>query len=314
VKPDRRALDDLVTFAHLELDSADIEPWAAVLAHLHDTGTLDDEQTAWAVKLYNATDTFGTGFAVMDAAPSPRAWLALPEAERHRLSLLPLSGERRNLRGGRLSVHLDHYCRLTEGWAGQRPQVRWLEEGVTLAGTRDGWSPADAWDPLMRWMRQVWGTGRLSAFEWAEFLGKTGLVKVEAPHGCLWESSGPRESLTRLYSLDPTSVSPEELEDAAASCRDWLAAQGAALEWWDFETVICDFNVMRKGRYYPGRHLGMLLEEIMGAPDEWRDPLFTAWRAVIPYPWNTISPGDRRDMRPIYRDTGRITTPLGAAS
>lgn len=308
MKPDRRALDDLVTFAHLELDSADIEPWAAVLAYLHDTGTLTAEETAWAVKLYNATDTFGTGFAIMEAARLPRGWCKVAEPERARIAALPLSGERRNLRGGRLLTHLDDYAaRINSRF--DADQVGWLREGVPSEA-----APTDAWDPLMAHLRQVWGTGRLSAFEWAEFLGKTGLVKVEAPDACLWESSGPRESLTRLYSLDPTSVRPEELEDAATSCRDWLAVQGAALEWWDFETVICDFNVMRKGRYYPGRHLGMLLEEIMGAPDEWRDPLFAAWRAVIPYPWNTISPGDRRDMRPIYRDTGRITTPLGAAS
>lgn len=312
MRPDGRALDDLVTFAHLELDSADIEPWAAVLAHLHATGALDAEETAWAVKLYNATDTFGTGFAIMDAARSLRGWAKVDLPERDRIAGLPISGERRNLRGGRLLRHLDDYVARIAAWKGG--QLRWLEEGITLAGSRDGWSPADAWDPLNAHLRQVWGTGRLSAFEWAEFVGKTGLVKVEAPHGCLWESSGPRESLTRLYGLDPLSVTPDLLEHVAHEARDHLAANGADLPWWDFETVICDFNVMRKGRYYPGRHLGMLLDEIIDAPTVWGDSLHRAWVAVVPEPWRSITPGDRKDLRPLYRDTGRIHTPFGVAS
>lgn len=312
MRPDGRALDDLVTFAHLELDSADIEPWAAVLAHLRATDRLGVQDTAWAVKLYNATDTFATAFAIMEVARIPRGWTKVGQPERDRIAALPISGERRNLRGGRLLTHLDDYVARVDTWKGG--QLAWLEEGVSLAGSRDGWSPADAWDPLNAHLRQVWGTGRLSAFEWAEFVGKTGLVKVEAPHGCLWESSGPRESLTRLYGLDPLSVTPDLLEHVAHEARDHLAANGADLPWWDFETVICDFNVMRKGRYYPGRHLGMLREEIHTAPEEWRSRLMAAWKAVVPSPWSGVEPGDRKDLRPRYRDTGRIHTPFGVAS
>jgi hypothetical protein len=71
---------------------------------------------------------------------------------------------------------------------------------------------------------------------------------------------------------------------------------------------------MRKGRYYPGRHLGMLLDEVLGAPTEWAAPLLTAWHAVVPRPWDTIAPGDRKDLRGHYRATGKIITPFGAAS
>jgi hypothetical protein len=306
VSLNQRVLDDLVTFAHLERDAADIEPWAAVLAHLRDAGALDTERTAWAVKLYNATDDLASAFAIMALAPHPGAVGQLTGAERESVNAVSISQERRNLRGGRLTRHLDDYA---AGLALHHasPQLDWL-----LVGLPEDAAPLDGFYPLMAHMRGVWGTGRQSAFEWAEFVGKTGLVKVEAPDACLWESSGPRDSLEELFG--GPARNPAELDARAHAVRDHLAAHGVDLPWWDFETVICDFTVMRRGRYYPGRHLGMLLEEIVNAPEEWRRPLLDAWRAVIPRPWDSIAPGDRRDLRPAYARTGKITTPFGAAS
>jgi hypothetical protein len=302
---DRRILDDLVTFAHLERDAADIEPWAEILAHLSASGALDTERTAWAVKLYNATDDLGSAFAIMAHAVGPHAWKVIDAEERDAINALPISQERRNLRGGRLSLHLDSYVQELDGWT----QAAWLS-----AANPPSVPPAEGFYPLMEHMRRCWGTGRQSAFEWAEFAGKTGLAKVEAPDACLWESSGPRDSLTELYHCTPGAVTREWLDAAAWWVRDHLAEQGVDLAWWDFETVICDFKVMRRGRYYPGRHLGMLRAEIVGAPPAWRGPLEDAWNAVIPAPWRYVEPGDRRDLRPVYRATGRIVTPLGAAS
>jgi hypothetical protein len=304
---DQRALDDLVTFAHLERDAADIEPWAAVLTHLCRTGALDTEGTAWAVKLYNATDDLGSAFAILTHADSPRAWTQLPADTTDAINALPISQERRNLRGGRLTRHLDSYAAKLGGGATRQTQAAWLRSAV-----RSGTHPLDAFHPLMTHLRTVWGTGRQSGFEWAEFAGKTGLVNVDAPDGCLWESSGPRDSLEELFG--GPARNPAELEARAHAVRDHLTGSGVELPWWDFETVICDFKVMRRGRYYPGRHLGMLRAEIDGAPPPWREPLDAAWDAVVPDPWRWLEPGDRADLRPAYARTGKITTPFGAAS
>jgi amino acid-DNA transferase-like protein len=303
VSLDRRALDDLVTFAHLERDAADIEPWAEVLSHLHTAGPLDTEGLAWAVKLYNATDDLGSAFGIMDRARGPRAWAALPPEAVAAVNDYSISQERRNLRGGRLSRHLDSYAETLDGWT----QAAWLSSASAPTVP-----PLDAFYPLMDRMRGVWGTGRQSAFEWAEFAGKTGLVKVEAPDACLWESSGPRDSLEELFG--GPARNPDELNARAHAVREHLSAQGCDLPWWDFETVICDFKVMRRGRYYPGRHLGMIREEIAAAPAQWRPHLEAAWEAIVPEPWRWVEPGDRRDLRPIYARTGQIVTPFGAAS
>jgi hypothetical protein len=90
-----------------------------------------------------------------------------------------------------------------------------------------------------------------------------------------------------------------------------LAEAGADLSWWDFETVICDFNVMRKGRYYPGKHLAMISEEIDGMAEPGRSVVRAAYDAVIPDPWRDIPPGPDKELGSAYRETGTIHTPFG---
>ena len=152
--------------------------------------------------------------------------------------------------------------------------------------------------------------GRLSAFEWAEFLAKIGGYPVETDDGALWESSGPRESLQRIFNRGEPAKSADYLTAWAYTCKEHLAAEGVPLTWWDFETVICDFNVMRKGRYYPGKHLAMLRGEIDGLPERWREPVLTAYRSVIPEPWRELSGGVDKELCRAYRDTGEIRLPI----
>jgi hypothetical protein len=289
-------LADLVTFARYEVAAADIEPWAAVLAELRPVAGWDDERLLWAVKLYNAFDDLGSAMAVMADCGGPAAW---PRADRAAAARLPCSGERRNLRGGKVLHHLDSYVSLL---AGQR-QRAWLREAVPQSA-----DPADGFLMLMPYLRRVWGVGRLTAFEWAEFTAKVIGLPIETPHAFLWESSGPRESLERLYGNDNPTV--DWLNAAAVQCRAMLADNGVPLSWWDFETVICDFNVMRKGRYYPGKHLAMIREEIEGVADATtRHALREAFRAAVPVPWCDVPPGVDKQLSQAYRETGVIRTP-----
>lgn len=293
-------LADLACFARTELAAGDIEPWAAVLAAARTTGLLPDaESAAWAVKAYNAYDDLTSAWALITAWPTPREWAEDP-GDVHAADW-PCGRERRNLRGGRIIRHFASYWHAIDGYGSQ---ALWLAEAYP-AGTH----PAEAFGPLLRWLRQIWGTGRQAAFEWAEFTAKVLGAGVDAPHGALWESSGPRESLQRIYgNPDPD---PGWLEDAAAACRDHLAANGAPLSWWDFETVICDFNVMRKGRYYPGQHLAMIGAEIAAVPGPARVGLTATYAAAIPASWHGAPAGVDKALARHYATTGRIVTPPG---
>jgi hypothetical protein len=223
--------------------------------------------------------------------PTPTAWLTADD--RAALGLYPCTQERRGLRGGKSVFRTLEYAR-----AAGPEQDTWLT--LPLTGR-----PRPDHRRLMDHLRRIWGVGRQSAFEWAEFLAKCAGYRVEAADAVLWESEGPRRSLQRLYGWD----NPDEgwLNRAADHCREHLADQGVSLSWEDFETVICDFNVMRDGRYYPGRHLAALREEIDGIGDEeGRAMLEASWARVIPEPWAGIAPGIDKANLPVYRNTGTI--------
>jgi hypothetical protein len=293
-------LEDLAAFARTELAAGDIEPWAAVLRAARDTGLLPDaEAAAWAVKAYNAYDDLTSAWALITEWPTPGEWAEDPGGVH--AADWPCGRERRNLRGGLVVRHFASYWHAISPYAGQ---AGWLAEAYP-----PGTPPGEAFGPLLRWLRQVWGTGRQAAFEWAEFAAKVLGAPVDAPHGALWESSGPRESLQRIYGN--AAPDPGWLEDAAHACRDHLARHGAVLTWWDFETVICDFNVMRKGRYYPGQHLGMIREEIAAVPGPARVGLAATYAAAIPASWHDAPAGVDKALARHYAATGEIRTPPG---
>lgn len=290
---DQAALADLACFAALETASHDLEPWAELLAALHRSGILDTEDVLWAVKLYNAYDDLGSALSVLARWPSPKAWDAAPD--RAEAAQYPCTQERRNLRGGLVLRHLADYAHQLGGL----PQAVWLR--MPLCG-----DPAADYDRLMSHLRTVWGVGRQSAFEWAEFTAKVIGLPVHASHAHLWESEGPRRSLQRLYGHP--NPSPAWLDQRARVCRDWLADTGTSLIWEDFETVICDFNVMRDGRYYPGKHLASIAEELTRVPAELERAARAAWTEVIPEPWCRIAPGIDPAKLGYYRDTGAIVS------
>jgi len=291
VPADDAALADLCSFAAIETASCDLEPWAAVIGELHLGGELSREEATWLLTLYNTYDDLGSAWSVFTRWPSPRAWTL--DEDRGGAADYPCTQERRNLRGGLVLRRLYGYAQELSGG----PQLPWIEHPLV------GDTPERDFVRLTAHLRRIWGVGRQAAFEWAEFLGKCVGVPVSAGDAQLWESEGPRRSLQRLYGIPkPTQ---RELDHIAADCHARITASGVELAVWDFETVICDFNVMRDGRYYPGRHLAALREEIDGMNGD-RPVMDRAWWRVVPEPWAGIAPGISKAQMPVYRDTGRM--------
>lgn len=290
---DWKSLDDLTTFAQLEIVTKDVEPWALIIKDLLQHGDLDQEQALWVLSLYNTYDSLGSAWCIYRRWPDPLLWSVAPDGQDARN--YPIMQERRNLFGGRVLRRLNEYAGFLTG--GQ--QLPWLTSCLLLN------DPYDDYARLMNHLRQIWGVGRLAAFEWAEFLSKVAGFPVHSPDAELWESSGPRQSLQKLYGNQ--SPTKEWLTEAATHCRDHLRLNGVDLEWEDFETIVCDFNVMRNGRYYVGRHLAALKEEICDLPDDFdRATLMSAWERVVPANWVDIPPGINKTFMPVYKATGKI--------
>lgn len=290
---DQEALADLVAFARIEAETHDVAPWADVLSG----AGFERSFTQWISTLYNTFDDYGSAFAVADRWPSLAEWADDPfgDVELADGRRFIIRRERRNLHGGRVSQRMGSYADLV----GDRTEEEWLNLGVV------GDTDHDRFTNLCAHMRQVWGVGRQAAFEWAEFQGKVMGAPVYAGHAFLWESEGPRRSLQRIYG-EPKPTR-QWLDDRAEETMELLRSHGVELAWWDFETIICDFNVMRDGRYYPGKHLAALREEIDLVPSELdRAALLDAWHDVIPAPWVDIAPGVRKDLLLAYRDTGHL--------
>jgi hypothetical protein len=281
--------EDLATFAHLEVTSGDLEPWAVLLRAVGARLGFPEEHRLWLVKLYNAYDALDSAWAVYRRWPTPAAWAAAWDASD--AGDYACTQERRGLRGGKVVKHLGAYVAALGG----QSQGVWLRQ-----------APMDFLS-LMAWTRQVWGVGRQTAFEWVEFLAKVADFPVAAPDAQLWESEGPRRSLQALF--HDATPSPARLERYARQTRGWLARQGVPLAWEDLETVICDFQVMRLGRYYPGRHLAAVRGEIEGMAPADRAVWLAAFRDSILAPWRDIAPGIDKRLLPVYRDTGVIVTP-----
>jgi hypothetical protein len=281
---------DLAAFAALEVASGDLEPWAPLMHALAQGGHLSDEEVLWLIKLNQVTGNFGSAWAALRRWPTPGYWAAAPDARA--IVDAACDQEHRFMRGGRLWSHCCSYLRHLQG----RTQRAWL--------TRDH----DTFLTLMAHVRQVWGVGRQGAFEWVEFLTKAAGFALVAPHACLWESSGPRQSLQALF-RDPAPT-PARLDQYARQTQAYLAAAGMPLAWEDLETVLCDFHVMQGGRYYPGRHLAALrgdIAAVSGAAD--RDLLLGLFQMIIPAPWHTIAPGIQKPLLAVYRTTGHMPPP-----
>lgn len=288
---DSRILADLVTFARIEIAANDIEPWAEVIAAVD----LPCMQKTWLATLYNTYDDLHSAWQSLRLWPTAHWWGC--SENRHRAAEFNCTQERRNLRGGRV---LQRYASYVSA-LGISTEEQWMR-----AALDPGASPGENFRHLTEQMRTVWGVGRQSAFEWAEFAAKVMGLPVDAADGQLWDSSGPRRSLEVLFQMP--NPSPAELDEAANITRDFLFGEGINLSWVDFETVICDFLVMRRGRYYPGRHLAALREEIWTLPDFTdREIAKAAWYSVIPEDWAEISLGGIDDRKlAVYRASGRI--------
>lgn len=278
-------LDDAAAFGLAHLASEDIDPAYPVLRHLYALYALGADRALWATVLYTTFYDLKSGIQAFKAVPEPGR---LPPG----IAAMPTGVERRGLRGGRTAPFIDGL--LAE--LGERSLSEWLTEGW-------GDNPISNYFLLWEAWQRVKGNGRWSAFKIAEILRRVHGLNIIAPDMRLKFCTGPLEGLRWLM---PSGVD----DDARAEVvRREVRRRGLHVDWEHLETVLCDFNSMRKGHYYVGHDIDLMLEQANTAPGWLRNDLMDARASSLPASylgevkgWT----GRSKALASQYRDTGVV--------
>jgi hypothetical protein len=248
-----------------------------VLRHVLNRAAADEDSRLWGVFLYLAYYNLASGLVAFTRYGHPHTLEELP--------VMPTGIERRGFRGAglgqrRLLRHAEGYI-----WATSvRGQQAWTQHGFDLA---PGGDLIHNFRTFFHRAEGAYMNGRWAAFKWCELLKEVLYYPLAAPDMCLELCSGPKEGLCWLYGLsDRTPVAL--LNMVATDLRARLAERGVVLSWEQLETVLCDFNSMRKGHYYVGHDIDLMYEQIcagttFGLSPAMTDLLWEARSAVFPH-------------------------------
>jgi len=224
------------------LASQDIDPLYPVLRRLYDLYGMPAEERLWFSALYVA-------FYNLPSALAAWIWIAGRDLDgcADHLAKLPTGIERRGMRGGAVVPYL---WRMLE----HEPLGAWLTRGWKIDRPRGNYEVF--WE---RW-QTVPGNGRWSAFKMGEILRRVHDFDLLAPDMRMEFCSGPKEGLQWLYDTKSNEVSL--LNTYGQRLRMELASRGVHLDWEHLETILCNFNSARKGKYYVGHDIDELQEQI----------------------------------------------------
>lgn len=267
--------DDLARFGTAMLESKDIDPVYPVLGRLQEklglTGTRDEEGL-WLTVLYQAFYNLPSALVAFRRIGWPVSRQGYCEANLHEL---PIGTERRGLRGGMVRDYLHGYWSavhheatdwyVKHGGTNKPSQRRWMRAFWTGEETAEE-RYLKFWD---QWQTIPYN-GRWSAFKTAELLKEVHDFPMDAPDMRMQHCSGPREGLIWLYGLDNLGrykalERVRILNDYGLRLRRALADRGLPLSWEQLETILCNFNSMRQGKYYVGHDIDEMQDQIRKA-------------------------------------------------
>jgi hypothetical protein len=245
-------LKDFIYFSQRQYDSLDYDPFHPMLWKMQ--SGMDKETALWHSTLFMAWYNIGSFHVVFnncDVLKMPPDWT----------TKLPVGTQRRNLRGGRVLDHLEDFIR-------QAKRAGGIEKLLTY-GMHDGWidkGQLNRWKWLTWNVNGVWGNGRWSTYTTSELYQKVNKLDV-LPATIMNEgSSGPRTGLAFMHGIETpqgTKIVPEldilaqrffeRVRPKIKTELPYLPKNHSDLGM--VESQLCDFNSLRKGRYYIGRDI-----------------------------------------------------------
>lgn len=217
------------------------------------------------------------------------AWNAPGVSDKSRLPPmdLKLAILRRNLYGGRIAEHfMDLYA------------IRNLSAWLDIKNA--------TWHSLLRATKTLNGNGTWASYTTAETIITVCGLPITADHSGFADNTGPRATLQHL------GFTPDNA--GAKAIVEWIKGEGVDVPTMLLETVMCYWQNMNKGKFYPGRSIDRQQTQIGYAHDRGVccNALWRARRAAFKLEslgeiqgW----PGLDKDRLKHYYRTGEILRP-----
>lgn len=289
---------DFVDFTRELIASTDIDPVYPILKETYDYLGLEHEERLWFTFLYMGFHSLPSAAIAFERHPKPGPL----DGDLYKL---PMTMQRRNLRGGKLRYNVRSYLDAIGG----RPQDAWIRNGFASSDAPDKTRNFEAF-----WMtsQSIWGNGRLTAYKWAEILEFVHGYEMAAPDMRLAQCLGPRRGVELVYDLLDAPTAPLNIagDDVKARLQEGL---GHELRWAEVETCLCDFAALMQGRFYMGHDIDEIEEHIQDSPalgEAQKDWLMEGRLRAVPHEYlGELNDWSRRDdkMRRAYR-TERVIT------
>lgn len=184
----------------------------------------------------------------------------------------------------------------------------------------DNFERGDDYDLLWKQVHELPFIGRYFGIKLAGTLHRLGLTDAAQYDIRARGAKNGRRTLALLFpeaaeSLDLKSggnskAAVELAETCATRTKEWLAAQGLKVDWFQLEALLCEYNQMVKGHRYPGSTSDGDLEAYVKVFDYFPNdtealaPVWAAREATLPAQlWATRK---RDDMVSIYADYGYV--------
>lgn len=304
---DRRLFADFVRFAQGQLDSGDIDPSYPVLRGVYAADGIPMRRALWRTVLYVTCYHAGTAERLWRAMPDPSSLPPLAQ-----LGFRFVTGtERRAFRGENgyelARGHVDALLRRAGG-----DLERWVRDACEPGG-EEGWRRLRA-----EWSELPWG-GPWSSYKFADLLAHVHCFRITADDigvGGGSETAGPIPGMVALTGANWQDCAKDSgLQRALLSESLAAGVPFAGLD--QLETALCDFNSLRKGRYYVGHDIDQQMEALKlgGCSATWWEARarklrqeYLGERGFAEFGWF----GVRAPLKTVYARTGyvRLEAPL----
>lgn len=253
-------IGDFIAFSKRQYDCTDYDPFHPMIIEL--SKGLSKEEGLWLSTLYMAYYNMGSTWLAFENTP-------LLKKLKPKIAKLPVGVQRRNLRGGLIEKYFQLFIKSVKKYGS-------IENLLTHDFTGD---PAKDWCVLQNNLCGVWGNGRWSSYTLGELYQKANGIPVFPMDIMNDGSSGPRTGLqyvmgevvtegkdkdTVLKELDAKADKLFKLMKKRIRTNVPFLPKGH-LDYAMMESLLCDYNSLRKGLYYVGRDIDRMQERIVKA-------------------------------------------------